>query len=328
MTLPAEEGFDDIVLLATQLCNTPVALISLVAGDRQWFKARIGFDPCETPLSQSVCSNALWRPGLLIIPDLTTDPRTRDNTLVTGEPHIRFYAGARLEAPDGSAIGSICVIDTLPRPEGLTPSQCQSLEALARQVMAQLELRRGNVARDQANAKQRDYESQLQTLNATLQRRVEAEVNERNRIWKYSGDLQAAVDRNGIIRDANEAWATMLGWSLDEVVGHNHLEFNHADHHTDTSAALARGFETRFETYETRFLCKDGSTKWVSWVAEPHGEYLYSSGRDITVETQQALALVERSAALKLYGDIVQSTRSPDLRFRHEASSDRLQPGA
>ena len=93
---PAEQGFDDIVLLASQFCETPVALVSLVAGDRQWFKARVGVGECGTPLSQSVCAHALWQPGLLIIPDLTLDPRTRENTLVTGPPHIRFYAGASM----------------------------------------------------------------------------------------------------------------------------------------------------------------------------------------------------------------------------------------
>ncbi len=146
----AERGFDDIVLLASRICATPVALVSLVDGDRQWFKARVGFDPCQTPLSQSVCAHALARPGLLVIPDLTVDPRTWDNALVTGEPHLRFYAGARLETPEGVALGTLCVIDREPRPEGLTPEQGEALEALSRQVMAQMELRRSMAARDDA----------------------------------------------------------------------------------------------------------------------------------------------------------------------------------
>ena len=92
---PAEPGFDGIVQLACQLCDVPVALVSLVAEDRQWFKARIGFPPCETDLDRSVCAHALAQPDeMLIIPDLTRDPRTADNPLVTGEPFIRFYAGA------------------------------------------------------------------------------------------------------------------------------------------------------------------------------------------------------------------------------------------
>ena len=137
-----EAGFDDIVLLATRICGTAVALVSLVAEDRQWFKARIGFPACETPLSQSVCAHALDRKDVLVIPDLTLDERTKSNTLVTGEPHIRFYAGAPLETPEGIALGTLCVIDTKPRPEGLTAVQTESLQALARQVMSQMELRR------------------------------------------------------------------------------------------------------------------------------------------------------------------------------------------
>lgn len=147
---PAETGFDDIVLIASDLCQTPTALVSLVDRDRQWFKARIGFDCAQTPLSQSVCAHALRQDGLLVIPDLTLDPRTRDNALVTGEPHIRFYAGALLESPEGQRLGTLCVIDTVARPQGLSSAQMRGLEALARQVMAQLELRRALVQRDAA----------------------------------------------------------------------------------------------------------------------------------------------------------------------------------
>ncbi|WP_329618770.1 MULTISPECIES: GAF domain-containing protein [Methylobacterium] len=137
-----EKGFDDIVLLARNICETPVALVSLVAGDQQWFKARLGFPECGTDLNASVCVHALVEPDLLVIPDLTRDPRTLTNPLVTGGPGIRFYAGAPLRTPDGKALGSLCVIDVAPRPSGLTPSQAESLRALAGQVMAQMELRR------------------------------------------------------------------------------------------------------------------------------------------------------------------------------------------
>jgi signal transduction histidine kinase len=138
---PAEQGFDDIVLLASQICETPVALVSFVASDRQWFKARVGFDQSQTPLSQSVCALAIQQSGLFIIPDLSVDPRTRQNPLVSGDPNIRFYAGARLETAKGDALGSLCVIDTKPRSKGLSPEQAAALEALARQVMTLMELR-------------------------------------------------------------------------------------------------------------------------------------------------------------------------------------------
>lgn len=150
---PAEPGFDGIVQLACQLCNAPVALVSLVAEDRQWFKARVGFPSCETDLNSSVCAHALAQPDdLLIIPDLTTDPRTMANPLVTGEPFIRFYAGAPLRTASGLVLGSLCVIDKAPRPEGLTASQASSLRLLAEQVMNQLELRRAVTARDTLRA--------------------------------------------------------------------------------------------------------------------------------------------------------------------------------
>jgi signal transduction histidine kinase len=139
---PAEPEFDDIVLLARELCHTPVALVSLVASDRQWFKARLGFPQCQTPLDQSVCKFAMTEEDVFVIPDLRLDPRTATNTLVAEEPFIRFYAGAPLRDPEGVPIGSVCVIDTEPRPGGLSEAQKAGLLALARQVSALLEARR------------------------------------------------------------------------------------------------------------------------------------------------------------------------------------------
>ena len=158
---PAERGFDDIVSLACMFCGTPVALVSFVARDRQWFKARVGFDACETPLSQSVCAHALGLDDLLVIPDLAVDPRTRDNPLVVGEPFLRFYAGAPLRTPEGAALGTLCVIDHEPRPDGLTPEQTEALRALARQVMVQLELHRAVENRGQALAAKAMAEEQF-----------------------------------------------------------------------------------------------------------------------------------------------------------------------
>lgn len=152
---PPEPEFDDIVAIARRVCKTPVALVSLVAEDRPWFKARIGFDACETPLSQSVCAHALDADGLLVITDLTRDDRTRDNTLVSGPPHIRFYAGAALLTPEGIAIGSLCVIDDKPRPDGLSAEQADTLRELARQTMIVMGLRKAMVAREAALAEER-----------------------------------------------------------------------------------------------------------------------------------------------------------------------------
>ncbi len=162
---PPEEGFDDIVELARMTCAAPVALVSLVAGDRQWFKARAGFAPCETSLDKSVCAHVLGAPDLLVIPDLTQDPRTRANPLVTGAPHLRFYAGAPLQARGGQRLGSLCVIDLVPRP-GLDDRQARALRALAGQVMSQMELRRAAADRERILAGQTALIAQQNALIA------------------------------------------------------------------------------------------------------------------------------------------------------------------
>ncbi|ABF41986.1 putative anti-sigma regulatory factor, serine/threonine protein kinase [Candidatus Koribacter versatilis Ellin345] len=135
-----EQAFDDLALIASHICETPIALITLVDEDRQWFKSRIGIDVQETARSISFCSHAIEQKGVFTVPDATLDPRFRDNPVVKGEPHIRFYAGAPLASRDGYALGTLCVIDYVPRT--LTPEQKNALTALERQVAAQLELRR------------------------------------------------------------------------------------------------------------------------------------------------------------------------------------------
>jgi PAS domain S-box-containing protein len=153
---PAEPIFDDIALLAKRLCQTPIALISFVAGERQWFKARIGFGQSETPINQSVCIHALASDAILIIPDLSADPRTRDNPLVTGPAHLRFYAGAVIKTPGGVPIGSLCVIDVEPRPAGLEDEQAKLLCALSHQIQLALMQRRALSARPDALLEERE----------------------------------------------------------------------------------------------------------------------------------------------------------------------------
>jgi two-component sensor histidine kinase len=167
MDTPPEPEFDDIVLLASEICQTPVSLVSLLESERQWFKARIGFDLPETPINQSVCAHALDGTGLLIIPDLTADPRTADNRLVTEPPHIRFYAGAPLISPDGVPIGTLCVIDAEPRPEGLSLLQKKSLLALARQVVVLLEMRRNSSRKDDLFRRQKRISSEVRAIAAS-----------------------------------------------------------------------------------------------------------------------------------------------------------------
>ncbi len=138
---PQEQGFDDLVRLAAYVCNTPTALISLIDSERQWFKAKVGMEASETDRDQAFCAHAILDPQQpLIVNDASQDPRFADNPLVQGEPQIRFYAGIPLVSPEGHGLGTLCVIDQKPR--NLTSEQIRQLEALAHQVVAQLEFRR------------------------------------------------------------------------------------------------------------------------------------------------------------------------------------------
>ncbi len=136
---PREQDFDDIVWLAARICEMPVAIVLLVDADRQWFKAEVGLGVRETPLGSSICLHALLEAEFLEVPDTLADPRTADNPLCAGLPGLRFYAGAPLRTPQGLALGTLCVLDHVPR--RLTETQRDALTILARQVMAQLNLR-------------------------------------------------------------------------------------------------------------------------------------------------------------------------------------------
>ncbi len=168
---PCEPDFDDLVRLAALACEAPMAVISLVDDRRQWFKAEIGLDVRETSLVESICAQAILQPGLFIVPDASKDPRFDDNPVVKGKPHLRFYAGARLETPEGLPLGALCVLDTRPR-DDLTEPQKFALAALARQVMAQLELRRALAERDEALTTIRQAEQRQALLVRELHHRI------------------------------------------------------------------------------------------------------------------------------------------------------------
>jgi len=131
-----EDRFDDLTRLAAIICGTPIALISLVDEHRQWFKSKIGLEARETSREEAFCAHTIMSQEVLVVADACRDPRFAKNPLVLGKPHIRFYAGAPLSAPNGQNLGALCVIDRFPRQ--LSLEQLESLRILSRQVMAQV----------------------------------------------------------------------------------------------------------------------------------------------------------------------------------------------
>lgn len=167
-----EEVFDDITRLAAYMCQTPIAVISLVDHERQWFKARIGLGPRETSRDCAFCAHAILQDTPMSIPDAMADERFADNPLVTAEPFIRLYAGSPLITPEGFKLGTLCVIDRAPRV--LSPEQLAVLRMLSNQVMVQLDLRRENAAITRSLAQRK---SQMGELTERLQQQ-ETIINE------------------------------------------------------------------------------------------------------------------------------------------------------
>ena len=164
---PREEEFDEVVRVVSAICGTPISVINLIDSSRQWFKAEVGLGVRETPLPASICAHAILQPDLFIVPDTLEDARFADNPLVTGEPHLRFYAGALLESPEGLPLGTICVLDYQPRE--LDENQKALLRLTARQIMKMIELRRLNamerIAREKAETRAESTSARLAHAN-------------------------------------------------------------------------------------------------------------------------------------------------------------------
>jgi anti-sigma regulatory factor (Ser/Thr protein kinase) len=175
-----EKAFDDLTILASHICETPVALISLIDSDRQWFKSRVGIGISETPLEVSFCVVAIQQPGLFVVPDATKDPRFSSNPFVVSDPKIRFYAGAPFTSADGHPLGTLCVVDVVPRE--LNPSQQNALLALSRQVQAQFELRKN-----------------LLELRAALEERDRAEAERDRTIVELQHALEHVSQLSGLL---------------------------------------------------------------------------------------------------------------------------------
>ena len=239
---PKEDDFNDIVKMAAEVCNVPISLISFVSSGRQWFKAALGFDLKETPLNMSICSHAIKESELFVVPDTTKDQRTLENPLVSGDPHVRFYAGAQLQTREGLPLGTVCILDYKPRT--LSTHEANTLKALARQVMTLLELRRALHAKSQSEER----------LNLALEASGFLGVWE----WDVVKDLVYA-DIRFITAFGGEA-----SWTTEGAPIADYLKAIHPEDLGRVSASIERAMHPG-ESFkdEYRLIQKDGSSLWI-----------------------------------------------------------------
>jgi len=216
-----EQAFDDLALLASQICGTPMATLTLVDENRQWFKSELGIGVRETARSIAFCAHAIKQPDIMEVPDARDDERFKDNPMVVGAPHIRFYAGAPLITPDGHALGTLCVADTQPR--RLTADQRRALDALRRQAQAQLELRRNLDELETALAERDRAESEQAELIGELRGSLER-VDKLSALMPYCSICEMNIvipAEPASIPKVSEGVKQLLqgkGWSEDDLM--------------------------------------------------------------------------------------------------------------
>lgn len=294
---PAEAAFDGLVRLASDACAAPIAMITLVTADRQWFKASVGFDELETPLDRSICVHALTEEAVLVIPDLTRDQRTRANLVVTGPSAFRFYAGAPLRSPCGHGIGTVCVIDRQPRVDGLTASQAGILRALSEQAMALFEACRALRAQREEVERLRANEAFLHSVLAASPDCIKV-LDLEGGLDFMNGPGLRAMEVEDFAKVAGTPWPGFwTGPAEAEARG--------------AVAAAAAGGEGRFEGWASTLR---GVPKlWEVSVTPIRGadgrpERLLAVSRDRTAERQAAA----RQAALTTLGDRLRDVSDAD----------------
>ena len=291
---PPEEAFDDFTALAAQICEAPIALISLVDEKRQWFKSKIGLTASETARDISFCGHGIHESGLFIVPDATRDERFADNPLVIAEPYIRFYAGSPLVSPEGLALGMLCVIDHVPRE--LRPDQQESLRILSRHVMTQLELRRRT--------------RELARVRSDLDRllKAEHELRESQREASFLADLLERSSQplvvgfpDGYVGRFNSSFLALTGYSKEEMQKLNWArELTPPEWHEHEKKQLEELKRTgRPVRYEKEYLRKDGSRVPIELLVhlarDGRGQpgYYYAFITDITERKRAVVALRE-----------------------------------
>ncbi|MFN0247791.1 MAG: PAS domain S-box protein [Kofleriaceae bacterium] len=265
----AESTFDTVVHVAARLVGVPIALISLVDRDRQWFKARLGIEATEVPRVFSFCGHVVGNGAALIVEDALTDARFEDNPFVVGPPAIRFYAGVPLRTRQGHVLGALCVIDRVSR--GIDTETIELLRRLGDQVIELIEARR-------------------QSLELARQAR---EMEIYRRFFDLTLEPMATVGSDLQFQLVNPAWSATLGWSESDLQGKSILEFVHPD---DIESTLDEAIRLRAVSSPTigfvhRFRHKNGGWTHLSWVVTIDGMTFFAAARDVTSVRAKALRL-------------------------------------
>lgn len=293
---PPELPFDDIAHLAAQLCGAPAAMVSLIDERRQWFKARVGVSLSETPRDLAFCAHCILEPNYLEVPDALLDDRFFDNPLVTGEPHLRFYCGAPILTPEGHALGTVAVLDTVPR--RLTAEQHMALQALARQAATQLEWRRHCLAQQKSSLvqaiRQREVERSVSLLFSNLPGLVYRCANDEQWTMEFMSD--GARQLTGYAPEEFTQQRLTLGSLIhpdDRATVYEQVQ---------EATAARRPFQLRY-----RLLAASGEEKW-----------LWEQGAGVFADDGRLLALEG------FICDVTQQQRAAEAAAREREFSDTV----
>ncbi|MCC5815270.1 MAG: PAS domain-containing protein, partial [Leptospira sp.] len=277
---PPEEQFDRLTKLAASICGVPIALMSLIDKDRQWFKSKVGMDSIETARDISFCQYAILDKNLFEIEDAHRDERFIENPLVTGDPNIRFYAGYPLVMADGNAIGTLCVIDRIPRK--LDDNQKESIRLLAEELVH--------------NIKTRKEQEELKIL----QNITKTQKNEIEMFFNTTLELLCIADLQGKFVRVNKAWEEFLGIPVNQLFGEDFLQFIHPDDIDETLKAvfyLDKG--KKIINFQNRYRNKEGIYCNLEWRSIAIDGLIYASARDITSEEISKKYIEEKNKELE-----------------------------
>ncbi|TNI61222.1 sensor domain-containing diguanylate cyclase [Aeromonas media] len=318
---PSEEVFDRITRLVARILDVPIALVSLVDTDRQWFKSRIGIDVNETPRELAFCAHAIAQTSPLIVTDTTQDSRFMSNALVTGDPNIRFYAGVPLRSIGGLSIGTLCAIDSKPRQ--LNPGEVSILFDLAALVSKEMQMREAmllsHARSEQAIQAMEDVEARFRT------------------IFERAGVGIAMVAPDGGWLRVNDALCQIVGYSQDELINLTFQDITHPDDLNTDLSLLQQLINDDIDHYqlEKRYITKSGRYVWIQLIVtkklSENGEleYFISIIKNVQEQKEAEASLAElhkdlenrvetRTRDLQLANEMLSASIAQQLRFEQE----------